>query len=385
MQAGGKKEPKKGFSLPTRMAPALSFGSSSGDAASGQRGGAIWMDNKAVNKCFECNVSFTLFNRKHHCRACGRIFCARCSSQRALVEGVEGAQRVCDHCYIEADREVSSVPNAAAVRAPSSSASPAVPECGSARFGQAGLAAGSPDPLCRASTDKGAVAGAGREDSAESIPLELAAKYTYFKEGQDDLDNGGADARANTQCPGTAREDETGEDTGLHDENLGAVAWNRVLGGKADKREGQDEVQDQSVPERRKSEDDATMPGAEEGHTVRGQIKRPTGPSVSDEGPPRGWGDEETERNRGLLQVGCMPSEDAQTRQGGAPIELARLHDEEVRRQASAQRRAHNFKCLCSVAQRHLSSLLVFLRQSEGLDQAWQPVLQVVGHATTVK
>ena len=48
-----------------------------------------------------CDVAFNLFNRRHHCRACGGVFCAGCSTMRVplpeLGYGCE-PQRVCDIC-----------------------------------------------------------------------------------------------------------------------------------------------------------------------------------------------------------------------------------------------------------------------------------------------
>ncbi|TMW62565.1 hypothetical protein Poli38472_005183 [Pythium oligandrum] len=46
-----------------------------------------WVQDDAVNACFKCHAIFTLLLRKHHCRACGRIFCATCSSQRVVIPG----------------------------------------------------------------------------------------------------------------------------------------------------------------------------------------------------------------------------------------------------------------------------------------------------------
>lgn len=40
---------------------------------------AIWMPDKRFDRCFKCNVQFGMLLRKHHCRACGRIFCSECS------------------------------------------------------------------------------------------------------------------------------------------------------------------------------------------------------------------------------------------------------------------------------------------------------------------
>ncbi|ETW08367.1 hypothetical protein H310_00964 [Aphanomyces invadans] len=46
-----------------------------------------WVQDDAVYACFKCHVQFTLIIRKHHCRACGRIFCNACSNQRLVIPG----------------------------------------------------------------------------------------------------------------------------------------------------------------------------------------------------------------------------------------------------------------------------------------------------------
>lgn len=37
-----------------------------------------WVEDDSVANCHKCNAQFTLFNRKHHCRFCGQIFCHSC-------------------------------------------------------------------------------------------------------------------------------------------------------------------------------------------------------------------------------------------------------------------------------------------------------------------
>ncbi|KAF0686522.1 Aste57867_21709 [Aphanomyces stellatus] len=46
-----------------------------------------WVQDDAVYACFKCHAPFTLVTRKHHCRACGRIFCNACSNQRLVIPG----------------------------------------------------------------------------------------------------------------------------------------------------------------------------------------------------------------------------------------------------------------------------------------------------------
>ena len=38
-----------------------------------------WVPDAAVSKCYDCNMEFGWFNRKHHCRVCGRVFCSSCT------------------------------------------------------------------------------------------------------------------------------------------------------------------------------------------------------------------------------------------------------------------------------------------------------------------
>lgn len=44
-----------------------------------------WIPDARVQRCFTCNVEFSMFRRKHHCRSCGRIFCAGCTAYREIM------------------------------------------------------------------------------------------------------------------------------------------------------------------------------------------------------------------------------------------------------------------------------------------------------------
>eukprot|EP01064_Diplonema_japonicum_P003064 TRINITY_DN1201_c0_g4_i1.p1 TRINITY_DN1201_c0_g4~~TRINITY_DN1201_c0_g4_i1.p1 ORF type:complete len:757 (+),score=138.38 TRINITY_DN1201_c0_g4_i1:130-2400(+) len=59
---------------------------------------ARWLEDKKVKKCGACLRSFTLTKRKHHCRACGDIFCNSCSKGAMSVDGYKGSVRVCNKC-----------------------------------------------------------------------------------------------------------------------------------------------------------------------------------------------------------------------------------------------------------------------------------------------
>lgn len=44
-----------------------------------------WVRDSTVKDCYTCKELFTLWNRKHHCRLCGRVFCTTCSSYRLKI------------------------------------------------------------------------------------------------------------------------------------------------------------------------------------------------------------------------------------------------------------------------------------------------------------
>lgn len=44
-----------------------------------------WIDSKIILKCQLCAVDFGFFVRKHHCRACGRVFCDTCCNKKIII------------------------------------------------------------------------------------------------------------------------------------------------------------------------------------------------------------------------------------------------------------------------------------------------------------
>lgn len=44
-----------------------------------------WVRDSTIHNCYSCKVGFTLINRKHHCRLCGRIFCSDCTKYRQKI------------------------------------------------------------------------------------------------------------------------------------------------------------------------------------------------------------------------------------------------------------------------------------------------------------
>lgn len=45
----------------------------------------MWVNDNSVTNCYECKTSFGWMMRKHHCRLCGRIFCAACSNNQTVI------------------------------------------------------------------------------------------------------------------------------------------------------------------------------------------------------------------------------------------------------------------------------------------------------------
>ncbi|KAL0449703.1 UNVERIFIED_CONTAM: protein FREE1 [Sesamum latifolium] len=68
-----------------------------------------WVPDEAVTKCTACGTDFSAFNRKHHCRNCGDIFCDKCTQGRIALTAEENAQpvRVCDRCMAEVTQRLS--------------------------------------------------------------------------------------------------------------------------------------------------------------------------------------------------------------------------------------------------------------------------------------
>lgn len=67
----------------------------------------FWMPDQSCRVCYECDNQFTLINRRHHCRLCGRVFCGKCTANwipfapddlRTPREEWERI-RVCNYCF----------------------------------------------------------------------------------------------------------------------------------------------------------------------------------------------------------------------------------------------------------------------------------------------
>ena len=64
---------------------------------------AWWIDDSKCKNCYECDAAFTMFNRRHHCRKCGKVFCSKCASNSIPASGKGGHMdahvRVCNYCF----------------------------------------------------------------------------------------------------------------------------------------------------------------------------------------------------------------------------------------------------------------------------------------------
>ncbi|XP_069765531.1 FYVE, RhoGEF and PH domain-containing protein 6 isoform X2 [Narcine bancroftii] len=62
----------------------------------------IWIPDPRATMCMVCTCDFTLTWRRHHCRACGKIVCQACSSNKFNLDYLKNRPaRVCDYCFLE--------------------------------------------------------------------------------------------------------------------------------------------------------------------------------------------------------------------------------------------------------------------------------------------
>lgn len=71
----------------------------------------VWIPDNQVTHCVLCAMKFDLLTRKHHCRACGLIFCAKvklissfdsqCCSKKVMLPELNynKPESVCDSCF----------------------------------------------------------------------------------------------------------------------------------------------------------------------------------------------------------------------------------------------------------------------------------------------
>ncbi|CAH1175861.1 unnamed protein product [Phaedon cochleariae] len=62
-----------------------------------------WLKDEGCDRCAGCSVKFTVYERKHHCRNCGRVFCSKCSRFESEISRLRILKpvRVCQGCYAQ--------------------------------------------------------------------------------------------------------------------------------------------------------------------------------------------------------------------------------------------------------------------------------------------
>ncbi|XP_039103379.1 zinc finger FYVE domain-containing protein 16 isoform X2 [Hyaena hyaena] len=58
-----------------------------------------WVPDSEAPNCMNCQVKFTFTKRRHHCRACGKVFCGVCCNRKCKLQYLEKEARVCIVCF----------------------------------------------------------------------------------------------------------------------------------------------------------------------------------------------------------------------------------------------------------------------------------------------
>ncbi|CAN0306597.1 unnamed protein product [Bubo scandiacus] len=64
----------------------------------------LWVPDSEAPNCMNCQVKFTFTKRRHHCRACGKVFCGGCCKRKSKLQYMEKEARVCNSCYDDINR-----------------------------------------------------------------------------------------------------------------------------------------------------------------------------------------------------------------------------------------------------------------------------------------
>ncbi|XP_066195114.1 zinc finger FYVE domain-containing protein 16-like isoform X1 [Sylvia atricapilla] len=59
----------------------------------------FWVPDSEAPNCMNCQAKFTFTKRRHHCRACGKVFCGSCCKRKCKLHYMEKEARVCTGCY----------------------------------------------------------------------------------------------------------------------------------------------------------------------------------------------------------------------------------------------------------------------------------------------
>ena len=63
----------------------------------------IWIPDNEAQSCMICRTQFTMFLRRHHCRACGYVVCKNCLTHKVIMPGISETKPVpvCEACSLE--------------------------------------------------------------------------------------------------------------------------------------------------------------------------------------------------------------------------------------------------------------------------------------------
>ncbi|OAY36330.1 1-phosphatidylinositol-3-phosphate 5-kinase FAB1B isoform X2 [Manihot esculenta] len=94
----------------------------------------FWMPDQSCRVCYECDSQFTIINRRHHCRLCGRVFCAKCTANSVPAPSTDPRTpreelekiRVCNYCFKQWQQGIATFDNVIQVPSLDLSSSPSV-------------------------------------------------------------------------------------------------------------------------------------------------------------------------------------------------------------------------------------------------------------------
>uniref|UniRef100_A0A8C8HIP3 FYVE-type domain-containing protein n=1 Tax=Oncorhynchus tshawytscha TaxID=74940 RepID=A0A8C8HIP3_ONCTS len=58
-----------------------------------------WVPDSEAPNCMKCWQKFTFTRRRHHCRACGKVYCAMCCNRKCKLKYLDKEARVCVICF----------------------------------------------------------------------------------------------------------------------------------------------------------------------------------------------------------------------------------------------------------------------------------------------
>ncbi|XP_042506110.1 1-phosphatidylinositol-3-phosphate 5-kinase FAB1B-like [Macadamia integrifolia] len=106
----------------------------------------FWMPDQSCRVCYECDSQFTIFNRRHHCRLCGRVFCSKCTTNSVPAPSDEpktGREdweriRVCNYCFKQWEQGIATVDDGIRTSSPGLSPSPSATSLASTKSSATG-------------------------------------------------------------------------------------------------------------------------------------------------------------------------------------------------------------------------------------------------------